>query len=164
MSDVQIELLKRQSGFFPDLFILMEEDEASENIILLSPILAFFLLLSHSLQSRTHGVSTRHGPVKSEQQKAGRSERWTHRLVLYLSVVYENVRKWCSPPRKWDHVHEVAPPSAFTEGLMLNSQAVLRAELALGIQSITGGGLSLQKLLVLPASPNVITRGRAALL
>ena len=130
---------EERSGFFPDLFILMEEDEPSENILLLSPISAFFLLLSHSLQSKTHRVSTHRRPVKSEKQKAGHSERWTHRFTLYLSAVYENVRNWCSSPRKWDRVHEVAP-SAFTEGLMLNSQTVLQAELALGIQSITGGG------------------------
>lgn len=50
------------------------------------------------------------------------------------------------------------------EGLMLNSQMVLQAKLALGIQSITGGSLSPQKLLVSRISPNVVTRGRPALL
>lgn len=73
-------------------------------------------------------------------------------------------KKWFSPPRKWDLVHEGAPLSAFMEGLMLNSQMVLQAKLALGIQSITGGSLSPQKLLVSPISPNVVTRGRPALL
>lgn len=85
---------------------------------------------------------------------AGRTD-WFCSLAWFMKMS----KKWFSPPRKWDLVREVAPLSAFTEGLMLNSQMVLQAELALGIQSIAGESLSPQKLLVPPVSPNVVTRG-----
>ena len=125
---------EERSGFFPDLFILMEEDEPSENILLLSPISAFFLLLSHSLQSKTHRESTHHRLVKSEKQKAGHSERWTHRF----ECIYGRA------------------DAEFPDGSAGRAGS--------GHSEHYWRGLSLQKLLVLPVSPNVITRGRTALL
>lgn len=125
MSIAWVELLKRSVFLFPNLLILMEEDETSENILLISQIWAFFFLLSHLLESKTQTenepasvVQSSRGSRRQKTLKDGHTDSfWT--LVLFMKMS----KKWFSPCRKLNHVGKVyVILSAFMKRLVLNSQ------------------------------------------
>lgn len=103
----------------------MEEDESSENILLISQTWASFFLLSHLLESKTQTKNEQISSVQSSRRSRRQKtlKDWHTDSLWTLVLFMKTSKKWFSPCRKLNHVGKVyVILSAFMERLVLDSR------------------------------------------